>query len=73
LLCAAKPWDDGDWNKATLPLTSGRISASSTYPARIARIGDKIQPQKALQKPQKPFWLQFQSLLFNLKLLLEGK
>ena len=68
---AAEPWDDWDWNSVTSPSTP---DSNSTYsPAHPARSGDKPQLRKAQQKPQKSFRPQFQSFLFNLRLLFGSK
>jgi len=71
LLCAAEPWDDWEWNKASPPSPSGSDSTYSSV--NSTNPGVMVEPQKVQQKPQKSFWSQLQFFLFNLKLLLGGK
>jgi len=67
LLCAAWPWSDEDWNKATPPPTSNQDSTySSTNPVQP-------KPQNLRQKPKKSSWSRLQLFLFNLKLLFGSK
>jgi len=69
-VCTAWPWSDG-WNKATPPPSSDQNPVnSSTNPVQS---GDKIEPQRVQQKPQKSFWSRLQFLLFNLTLVFGGK
>jgi len=68
--CVAEPWNDGEWNKATPPPGSDQNPTNS--PANSARPGEKPEPQKAQQKPQKSSWSQFGLFLFDLKALFGG-
>jgi len=65
-VCAAWPWNEGDWNTVTPPPTSNQNSTYST--ANSARLGDKVEPQRVQQKPQQSFWSRIGHFLFNLKL-----
>jgi len=69
-LCAAEPWSGG-WNKATPPPPPDPNSTYSS--ANSDRPGDKVEPQRVQQKPQKSFWSRLQFFLFNLNLLFGSK
>jgi len=69
-VCAAEPWHGG-WNKATPPPTPDPKFTYSS--ANSARPGDKVEPQRVQQKPQKSFWSRLQFFLFNLNLLFGSK
>jgi len=71
MLCAAEPWSDGGWSKATPPQPSGSDSTDSS--ANFTNSGVMVEPQKIQWKPQKTFWTRVQLFLFNLKLLLRSK
>jgi len=71
MLCAAWPWEDGGWSSATSPSSSDSDSTYSS--ANPTKPGDKVEPQRVQQKPQKSFWSRLQFFLFNLKLLFGSK
>jgi len=70
MLCA-EPWHGGEWNKVTPPPPPDPNSTYSS--ANSARPGDKLEPQRVQQKPQKSLWSRVQFFLFNLKLLFGSK
>jgi len=70
-VCAAEPWHEGEWNKATPPTGSDQNQAYSS--ANSVKPRDKVDPRKVQQKPQRSFWSGVQFFLYNLKLLSGGK
>jgi len=70
-VCAAEPWHDWEWNKATPPPSSDQNPANSS--TNSVKSGNKPELPRFQQKPQRSLCSRLQLLLFNLRLFLGSK